>query len=402
MLLMKHIDLPGDEPHLPRLWLFACPFPLLLEIDVMLSTSGWPLRAQGLRARMMLSGLACLALSGGLSPHAIAETPSEATQPSCAPEGGLSFICGIGAPEDLTVIPGTTWIVSGSFVPDASGGLYAIDTAHPALTRLYPLANAPAHPDLKTYPDCQTPPDPAHFATLGLSARPRAGAGATLYVVGHGGRESIEVFEIATASGTPKATWIGCVLAPAGATLNGVAGMFPGEILTTAIFEAPSTFKDVMAGKVTGNVYARVPGQGFKKLPGTALSGDNGMEVTRDHHWMFVVATGTKQLLRYDRTDMTKPPTTVNLTFGPDNVRWAPDGRLLVAGGERGMCAAGETCPGIANITAVDPVTLMTSVVARFPVTPHWSGLSGVAIVGNTLWLGSHQGDRIAYRVLKP
>jgi hypothetical protein len=347
--------------------------------------------------------LPALALAAALPAGPVAaQTVAAPASDGCAPEGGLKFLCGIKSPEDVAVIPGTNWVVTGSFTTDGTGGLYAIDSDHPALTRIYPSPQADAKPDLAAYPDCAGPPDPKTFSALGLSIRPRAGGGATAYVVGGGQRHGIEVFALSTGAGTPKATWVGCVHAPPGAELNGVAGMFTGEMLTTAIFEAPMTFKDVMAGKVTGNVYARVPGKGFEKMPGTALSGDNGIDVTRDHKWMFVAATGTRQVLRYERTDMTRPPSVIALNFGPDNIRGG-NGRLLVAGNERpANCATGTPCPSIANVTAIDPQTLATTVIARFPATEHWSGLSGAAIVGNTIWLASHRGDRIAYRSLQP
>lgn len=362
-----------------------------------------------LRARTLPAAISFLALVtapyGGVQAQsnqtaAGSPAPSAAT---CADEGELKFLCGIRNPEDVAVITGTRWIVTGSFMEGGTGGLYAIDTDHPALIKIYGTHDAAARLDAKLYPDCTTPPDPARFSALGLSIRPRAGGGGMLYVVGGGARHGIEVFELDTSGSTPRATWIGCVRAPAGATLNAVAGMFPGEILTTAIFEAPLTFGDAMAGKATGNVYARTPGEPFRKLPNTNLAGDNGLEVTRDHRFMFVAATGTKQVFRYERAKMNEPPAVVNLPFGPDNLRWGPDGRLLVMGQQRGTgCATGTACPGMANVVGIDPVSLKTETIARFPATAHWSGLSGAVVVGNMLWLGSYQGDRIAYRPLRP
>ncbi len=108
---------------------------------------------QGSRRTAMLSGAAALVLAATLPaafPMALAQTAPAPPPLSCAPEGDLHFLCGIGAPEDLTVLPGTNWIVSGSFAPDATGGLYAVDSAHPMLTRLYPAPTAKARPGLET------------------------------------------------------------------------------------------------------------------------------------------------------------------------------------------------------------------------------------------------------------
>jgi hypothetical protein len=311
----------------------------------------------------------------------------------CAPEGGLSFLCGIRSPEDLTPIPGTDWIIASSFTTDGTGGLYAIDANHPALTRIYPAATAKAEPDPKAYPACATPPDPATFSALGLSIRPRADGGGWMYVVGGGARHGIEAFKIdVPKDGAPVVTWLGCVPAPKGANLNAVAGMFPGEMVTTAIFEEPMTFADVMAGKITGAVYQRLAGEPLAKLPNTALSGDNGVEVNREHRYVYVAATGTRQVLRYERLDPAKPPAVVELGFGPDNMHGGPGGLLI----------AGQASATLGKVVAFNPETLALTAVADIPLTARFPGLSVALSLGKTLWLGSHSGDRIAYRPLVP
>ena len=49
-----------------------------------------------------------------------------------------------------------------------------------------------------------------------------------LFVVGHGARESIEVFRVDTAPAMPAVTWIGCVIAPDPIGLNSVRGLPDG------------------------------------------------------------------------------------------------------------------------------------------------------------------------------
>jgi len=165
-----------------------------------------------------IGGLAlAAALYAGSTPVLAQAAAAAAPSASCEPEGGLSFVCGIHTPEDVVVVPGTAWVLSGADVPDPSGGLYLIDPAHPAAVR---IAGAAARPDLKTYPDCAGPPDPQRFAAHGLNIRTRGPGRATLYVVGHGGREAIEVFDVDSRGHAPTAAWIGCVLAPAGSSLN--------------------------------------------------------------------------------------------------------------------------------------------------------------------------------------
>lgn len=331
-----------------------------------------------------------------------AQTPTPVAAATCAPEGGFSFLCGIKSPEDLMTIPGTHWVVTGSFTTDGSGGLYAIDADHPALTRIYPAATAKAEPDLKAYPACKTPPEAANFSALGLSIRPRADGGGWLYVVGGGARHGIEAFKIdAPKDGPPVVTWIGCVPAPQGATLNAVAGMMPGEMVTTAIFEAPFTFADAQAGKLTGNIYQRLAGEPLAKVPNTNLAGDNGVEVNREHKYVFVAVTGTRQILRYERLNPTKPPVVLQLESGVDNLRGGPDGKLVFVNRRRAAdCAADQTCPQTIMIMGLDREAMTASPIASFPATARWSGGSTALIVGNTVFLGSPGGDRIAYRPL--
>lgn len=360
-------------------------------------------------------GLVAAALVGtaAASQPTTTNAPTAAQGPaasaSCLPEGGFNFLCGIRSPEDLANIPGSDWIVASSFSTDGTGGLYAIDPKHPALRRIYPAAEAKAEPDLKTYPACAAPPNPAHFAAIGLSIRPRADGGGWMYAVGAGDRRGIEAFKIDTPAGRPPVvTWIGCVPAPAGANLNAVAGMFPGEMVATSTFEDPLTFADSLAGKITGNVYMRLAGEPLHKVPNTALAGDNGIEVNRDHSYIFVAATGTRQVLRYERAAPMKPPVAVQLDFAVDNLRSGPNGALVVAGRvpvancSAELRTANQSCLPEISVMAIDRAAMSLRPIARFPASPHWSSSSTALIVGDKIWLGSPSGDRIAYRTLAP
>jgi hypothetical protein len=64
------------------------------------------------------------------------------------------------------------------------------------------------------YAKCPGPLDPKLAALHGLSLRPAQAGRYTVYATNHGGRESIEVFELDARGRTPSAVWIGCVLMP--------------------------------------------------------------------------------------------------------------------------------------------------------------------------------------------
>ena len=88
-------------------------------------------------------------------------------------------------------------------------------------TVLFPTSARNERLDAATYPTCPGPLDlekPDAFRAHGLYLKPGQGAVHTLYVVHHGTRESIEVFEVDARATPPALTWVGC--APALSTLN--------------------------------------------------------------------------------------------------------------------------------------------------------------------------------------
>jgi hypothetical protein len=95
--------------------------------------------------------------------------------------------------------------------------------------------------------------------------------------------------------------------------------------------------------------------------------------------------------------------------IAPDKVRWTSDGRLITAGmlddepacggppkDEKGiMCARGYVA------VTIDPKTMAVTELARGPATPSFTGTAIAMRVGNELWLGSFNANRLAYRALK-
>ena len=86
---------------------------------------------------------------------------------SCAPVGGLSFVCGPQRAEDAIAIPDTRWLLISGMTPGS--GLGVIDTNAKIAYNLYTAKTAKALD--RHYPGCSVPPDPASFATHGLSLR---------------------------------------------------------------------------------------------------------------------------------------------------------------------------------------------------------------------------------------
>jgi hypothetical protein len=352
------------------------------------------------RATIVLIIAGCTILGAGAGP-APAQTPRTATAPPCTAAGvELKFICGARNPEDLVQVPGSDWIIgSGMAVADqpGSGGLILVDPKAHTAARLVFAAARPA----ATFAACPGPLQASSFSAHGLNILPQGRGKARLFVVGHGEREAIEVFEVTTsAKAPPRLNWIGCVLAPKGGQMNSVVGLPDGRIIATEFFAAPLTMQDALRGRNTGAVFVSNAGGAFQKLAGTDLPGPNGIEVTPDHKQLFVAVTGTSSVMRYDLADTARPPMAIKTDFRTDNLRWGTGGKLLLAGpGPDPNCkpAPGVRCPLAPAVGALDPATMKLSMVYRGPAEPGFSGLSSALIVGKTLWLGSYMADRVAY-----
>jgi hypothetical protein len=335
-----------------------------------------------------------------------AQTPKPAP---CTPAGGLSFLCGIQNGEDLVHVPNTRWLIASGMAPGS--GLHAVDTQAKTARAVYGVGTAASRPDRATYANCPGPLDPKVMVLHGLSLRPAAAGRYTVYATNHGGRESIEVFEVATGGAAPAATWIGCVLMPNGTGANSVAAFTDKSLLATVLIMPGKTFEDAFALRNTGAVFAWKPGdKTFQMLPGTELSANNGIETSPDDREFYVASTTTKRIHAYARAKPGAVLRTAQLKeIGPDNVRWTADGKLITAGmidnepscGGPPKTEAGIRCPRGYVVATIDPKTMAVTEIARGPATPAFTGTAMAMRVGNELWLGSFFADRLAYRSLK-
>src|SRR5579863_6806122 len=143
----------------------------------------------------------CMAAAIGLLLSFGSSSPVAAAEKGCAPIGDLHFICGPHHPEDLVLIPGTQWIlVSGMGgalpgSPPGPGDLYLLNAADKRWHSIAQASLAAVNRNDRLYGDCPAP-DPAQFLSHGLALRAGSHGQHTLYVVNHGGRESVEVFAV--------------------------------------------------------------------------------------------------------------------------------------------------------------------------------------------------------------
>jgi len=324
----------------------------------------------------------------GIAPHAEAQIAQQKPT-SCSPTGGLHFVCGLTNVEDFLPIAGGRWLV-GSSMKAGSAGLYLIDTS--AKTAKAVSLSIAASPD-PLYTGC-TPPDLKGLVTHGLDVTEEPGH-VTVYAINHGGRESVEIFRLDPRRAS--AVWIGCVLMPPGANGNAIAVLGKGSFAVSKFIDDADKqgFQHVRAGKITGAVYVWTPAKGFSELPGTELSGDNGLLASRDGNSLFVNAYGTRRIYRVPLSGRGER-TSVGVDFDPDNLRWAPDGQIFVTGQFVGAPRA-KGHVGWA-VVRLDPRTMRITPVLRDPGSAEFEGATSTVQIGQTLWFGTFRGDRVAYR----
>ena len=327
-----------------------------------------------------------------------AQTPPAPPMTDCAAASParIKLICNQQAPEDLVVVPGAQWIVASAY--SGTGGIHLIRVRDRASIRAYPAAFARKRLDEKKYSECPGPPDAsadAKFTTHGLWLQPGPGTVHTLFVVGHGTRESIEVFEIDTRPATPILTWIGCAIAPEPIGLNSVRGLPDGGFIATNFLArniSPAARERRIGGEKNGELWEWHNGPGWKKVPGSEAAGANGIEISNDGKWYYVAAWGSQSFFRLSRNGGAPVRDEIRLGFRVDNLRWTSDGSL-VAAGQTGTREEPDTSSVIVKI---NPETLAVREVYRRRDDATFRAGTVAVEVGTDLWVGSYMGDRIA------
>ena len=112
-------------------------------------------------------------------------------------------------------MPGGEWVVASG--NQAGGRIHVIHVGDKTATVLFPRPNQAERFDEIAYPSCPGPlnlPEPDLFRAHGLYLQHSEGQIHNLYVVHHGVRESIEVFEVDAGESPPQLAWVGCAVAP--------------------------------------------------------------------------------------------------------------------------------------------------------------------------------------------
>jgi hypothetical protein len=312
----------------------------------------------------------------------------------CDPVGNVRFVCDQVVPEDLLPVPGGQWVLASSM--GANGAIRLISLRDRTTTVLFPAPSSKIRPDTRTYSSCPGPIDLSNreqFRAHGLYLLPGRGSVHTLYVVHHGSRESIEIFEFDGRAQPPVLTWIGCAVAPTRMWLNSVVGLPDGGFVTTnfsPIGQAPDLAAKIIAGTNNGDLWEWHTATGWQVVPGSSLPGPNGLEISSDRRWLYVGGWGSQSVVRLSRGQTPVTKESVDVGFRVDNVRWAPDGSLLAAG--QGGTAPSQT----SHVARVNTKTMTSQELVRYPFSDVFS-MGTVAIqIGREIWVGTYRGNRIA------
>jgi len=319
----------------------------------------------------------------------------------CDADGKVSFICGIPSPEDLVPVPRSDWVIASGYI---RGGVHLVNTKNFSHTQVFPITPARERLDKATYAECPGPVDPAERERLsahGLAIAAGSDRVHTVYLVHHGLRESIEVFELDTRPATPAFTWIGCVIAPKSAAFNSVTALPGGGFAATN----PNRRGEPQAAQDpsnTGEVWEWHPKEGFRIVPGSETAGPNGIEVSRDGRTLYVNLWNARKVMRLSRGQTPPVKDLVDVTFQPDNIRWQADGSLFAAGQgaenmQRVIQCLMKLCPDAYSAVArIDPKTFTAKEIIRYPASERFMSSTVALQVGKEVWIGTIVGDRIA------
>lgn len=343
-----------------------------------------------------------------------------ATQPD-------QLICGFENVEDMVALPDSPWII-GSGIGDGyfqQGALHLFhrDTATGKKVVLDIAGDTVAR---APYDQCPAPPDQMAFSAHGLGLAADGDGSYNLFVVNHGGRESIEVFAVTPTGDEPRFEWIGCIISPPNAQANAVTPRKDGGVVMSASYagEIPVpdfaeiarngmkvSEQDMAAAREAmkyGAVFTWTREAGWKKVPGSELLGNNGIELSADERWAFVNSWPGSSMTYMPLEPGLGEPKEVRLGFHPDNIRYGSDGQLVAAGHTVGedevaacVMANDPHCAIDYRLASIDPETLAVKQLFDGTGTRHF----GVATVGlrveDSLWIGSVRSDCIA-RVAVP
>ncbi len=317
----------------------------------------------------------------------------------CGAQTGYEIICGTNSPEDLEPTPDGRYLIVTQYLNQGRGGASGagLSLFDPSTKRFTKIPETVERDQNWGDPNCPGPLGDALVSHGESLAKRRNGVWA-LYVVNHGGRQSIEMFELRKAAPGWTLVWHGCevgahdyndvAILPDG----GFVASYPSGLVTGNRGAMPP-------GSPTGYVTRWTLGRGESPVPGTQMRGPNGVVVSADGRYLYVNEFSAKKIRKYDLKE-NKELNSAQVDFLPDNLTWTKQGHLLVAGvkGARGDCPEGSGRPCLQGfgITEIDPAKMQTRPIfdsVNYP--PLMASVSVALKVGDAIYVGAFTGDRL-------
>lgn len=333
----------------------------------------------------------------GLGVSVQAELPIQ----GCEPQPGMDVVCGLQAPEDLERLPGGGQLILSQYggMSGGTGSLVLFDLATDQVRPLYPRAGGDGQPD---WGDASCPGAPgATISPHGIHLSQRADGAWQLLVVNHGGRESVEFFELSAAGADSRLTWRGCAVAPETAFLNDVVALPDGGLLVTHMFDKgdPEALAQALAGGNSGHVWRWRPGQSYDVLPGSQVPFANGIQIDAAGRNIYLNLYAVGQVRKIDLASG-QVLATWDLPQ-PDNSTWSETGQLLVAS-HTGVFTDHERCNSVGKgacdlayqVVAIDPEALSYRAILKHEGAPMGAATAALDVDG-VLYIGSFAGDRL-------
>ena len=352
-----------------------------------------------MRHALFLAALAVLLLGG----------QARGAEPiiECEPKGNARPLCGFSNPEDMVALPGNQAILIGEYGAsvETSGRIVVLELESEKRHTVYPRGQEGGKAEAGWGdPSCTTPPSDA-FNSHGIDLVRRDDGRLQLLIIQHGSREAVELFEVMGAGTEWKVEWRGCVPSPPNASLNSVAAISNGDFYTTQMvpLEPAVDLTQGIPRHTTGHAYAWSQSGGrFRKIGGTDGAMPNGIVTSPDGRFIYMAATAEHSVRKVEvATGKELGRVTVD---APDNARWAPDGRILIAsldrdltGSEFGECTSIDrgACRIPFKIVALDPDSMkIVETLYETDGAPMGAGTVGLR-VGDDLFIGTFHGDRM-------
>jgi len=304
---------------------------------------------------------------------------------------------GIDNAEDMAVLEGNDWVIVSSMAGGIrkSGKLVAVNVATGTKQQLYPNAPVVKSPGNAS---CPTEVAADAFKPHGIALQSAKTGRTQLYVVNHGGRESIEMFLVGkTSAGVPKLTWIGCAVLPDGAFGNGVAPVSDGSFYATNM-GAPMNGAPPVSD-MGGQVMSWSISTGWAPVPGSRIAGSNGITASPDGKRLYVASWTGGEIIELTPGSGESARRTLKVPFLPDNVHWSSAGTVLAAGHlatadvvKDCYLSTATHCTIPSTIAEIDPDTM--TIKCMRPVS---QGMATTALfVRDETWVGTARGPSIA------